>query len=247
MLGDVGCVLTCCVHLAVFGGVLGADLFCSKCGATIPDESTYCMKCGQTTYAAGGAIAIAPAAAGAVAIPGGAAGAPVMNAGYVPAYEIRPVYAGFWLRFVAYVLDAIILGIFTVPILIGAAMLMGLGTVISSLPRNGDPFENGFPPVFALFMLVFVGVAFVGGWLYHALLESSEWQGTAGKRIVGIVVTDMGSTRVTFWRATGRYFAKFISGMIPLGIGYIIAGFTEKRQAIHDMLAGTLVLRKTQI
>src|SRR4029077_16036718 len=119
MLGDVGCVLTCCVHLAVFGGVLGADLFCSKCGATIPDESTYCMKCGQTTYAAGGAIAIAPAAAGAVGIPGGAAGAPVMNAGYVPAYEIRPVYAGFWLRFVAYVLDAIILGIFTVPILIG--------------------------------------------------------------------------------------------------------------------------------
>jgi uncharacterized RDD family membrane protein YckC len=63
---------------------------------------------------------------------------------------------------------------------------------------------------------------------------------------VGIVVTDMDGARVSFWRATGRYFAKFITGMIPLGIGYIIAGFTEKRQAIHDMIVGSLVLRKSQ-
>ena len=230
------------------GDFQGAELFCSKCGTTIPDDSTYCMKCGQPTYVTtGGSSVILPPAAGAVSAPSGGAGTPVLNASYVPAYEIRPVYAGFWLRFVAYVLDAIILGVFTIPIMIGAAVLMGVGSVISSLPRNGDPFENGFPPIFALFMLVFVGVAFVGGWLYHALLECSEWQGTAGKRIVGILVTDMGNARVTFARATGRYFAKFISGMIPLGIGYIIAGFTEKRQAIHDMLAGTLVLRKTQI
>lgn len=207
------------------------------------------MKCGQATYAAASpsTVAMTPAVGGAIAVAGGAAGAPVVNASYVPAYEIRPVYAGFWLRFVAYVLDAFILGIFVVPILIGAAMLMGVGTVISGLPRNGDPFENGFPPVFALFMLAFVGVAFVGGWLYHALLESSEWQGTAGKKIVGIVVTDMDGARLTFGRATGRYFAKFISGLIPLGIGYILAAFTEKRQAIHDMLAGTLVLRNTQV
>jgi uncharacterized RDD family membrane protein YckC len=207
------------------------------------------MKCGQPTYVAAGAssVAMTPAAGGAMAVPDRAAGVPVVNASYMPAYEIRPVYAGFWLRFVAYVLDAFILGIFVVPILIGAAMLMGLGTAISRLPRSGDPFENGFPPVFAFFLFAFVAVAFVGGWLYHALLESSEWQATAGKRIVGIVVTDMDGARATFGRATGRYFAKFITGLIPLGIGYILAGFTEKRQAIHDMLAGTLVLRKTQI
>jgi uncharacterized RDD family membrane protein YckC len=183
----------------------------------------------------------------AVAMPPGTGVASISNAAPLPAYEIRPVYAGFWLRFVAYVLDAVILGAFSLPIFFGLAMMMGLGAVLSSLPRGGDPFENGFPPVFALFLGAFVLVVFVGGWMYHALLESSEWQGTAGKRIVGILVTDLDGARVSFWRATGRYFAKFITGMIPLGIGYIIAGFTEKRQAIHDMIVGTLVLRKPQL
>ena len=190
----------------------------------------------------------APAAGVGVVMPAGSgtSAAPLANAGHVPAYEIRPVYAGFWLRFVAYVLDAVILGAFALPIFFGLAMMMGVGAAMSNLPRGRDPFESGFPPVFALFLGAFVLVVFVGGWMYHALLESSEWQGTAGKRIVGIVVTDLDGARVSFARATGRYFAKFITGMIPLGIGYIIAGFTEKRQAIHDMIVGTLVLRKPQ-
>jgi len=194
----------------------------------------------------------AAAAGTGVAMPTGSATivAPVANAGthaaQLPAYEIRPVYAGFWLRFVAYVLDAVILGAFALPIFFGLAMMLGLGAVLSNLPRGGDPFENGFPHVFALFLAAFALVVVVGGWMYHALLESSEWRGTAGKRIVGIVVTDLAGARISFWRATGRYFAKFISGMIPLGIGYIIAGFTEKKQAIHDMIVGSLVLRKPQ-
>jgi uncharacterized RDD family membrane protein YckC len=204
------------------------------------------MKCGQATYAGASAMTAAPAANVAVAMPAAAGVASVANAVPVPTYEIRPVYAGFWLRFVAYVLDAVILGAFSLPILFGLAMMMGLGAALSNLPRGGDPFENGFPPVFALFLGAFVLVVFVGGWMYNALLESSEWQGTAGKKIVGIKVTDLEGARISFARATGRYFAKFITGMIPLGIGYIIAGFTEKRQAIHDMIVGTLVLRKPQ-
>jgi len=204
------------------------------------------MKCGQPTYAGTSAMTAAPTTGVAIAMPLGTGVASVSNAAPVPAYEIRPVYAGFWLRFVAYVLDAVILGAFSLPIFFGLAMMMGLGAALSSLPRRGDPFENGFPPVFALFLGAFVLVVFVGGWMYHALLESSEWRVTAGKRIVGIVVTDLDGARISFARATGRYFAKFITGMIPLGIGYIIAGFTEKRQAIHDMIVGTLVLRTPQ-
>src|SRR5215813_5439415 len=122
-----------CVAPRTCRGVQGAELFCSKCGSTIPDESTYCMKCGQATYAAtGGSSVILPPATGAVAVPGSGAGTPVLNTSYVPAYEIRPVYAGFWLRFVAYVLDAVILGIFAIPILFGAAMLMGVGAAVAS-------------------------------------------------------------------------------------------------------------------
>ena len=58
-----------------------------------------------------------------------------------------------------------------------------------------------------------------------------------------VIVTDMDGNRITFGRASGRYFAKIISGLIPLGIGYILAGVTEKKQALHDMIASCLVLR----
>jgi uncharacterized RDD family membrane protein YckC len=60
---------------------------------------------------------------------------------------------------------------------------------------------------------------------------------------MNLVVTDLEGQRLTFGRASGRFFAKIISGLIPFGIGYIMAGFTEKRQALHDMIASCLVLR----
>jgi uncharacterized RDD family membrane protein YckC len=81
-------------------------------------------------------------------------------------------------------------------------------------------------------------------WLYYAWMESSEHQATLGKMALGLIVTDLDDRRVSFARATGRFFAKIISGLIPLAIGYIMAGFTEKKQALHDMIASTLVLRK---
>jgi uncharacterized RDD family membrane protein YckC len=89
---------------------------------------------------------------------------------------------------------------------------------------------------------VLIGVG--GTWLYHALLESSEWEGTAGKKALGLIVTDMEGRRVTFARASGRHFGKIVTSFIPLGIGYAMAGFTQKRQALHDILASCLVLRK---
>jgi uncharacterized RDD family membrane protein YckC len=62
---------------------------------------------------------------------------------------------------------------------------------------------------------------------------------------LGLTVTDLQGRRVTFARASGRFFSKLITGLIPLAIGYIMAGFTEKKQALHDMIASCLVLRKT--
>jgi len=84
--------------------------------------------------------------------------------------------------------------------------------------------------------------ALVGGWLYFALMESSAWQATLGKRAVGIKVTDMEGGRISFGRATGRHFGKFVSALI-FYIGFIMAGFTEKRQALHDIMAGCLVVK----
>jgi uncharacterized RDD family membrane protein YckC len=75
-------------------------------------------------------------------------------------------------------------------------------------------------------------------------MESSSYQGTLGKMALGLTVTDLEGRQISFGRATGRYFSKIITGFIPLGIGYAMAGFTEKKQALHDIIAGCLVLRK---
>jgi uncharacterized RDD family membrane protein YckC len=123
-------------------------------------------------------------------------------------------------------------------------MMMGLAAAIGNLPHRGDLFSEGFPPVFAGFIAIFLLVTLIGTWLYHALLESSEWQATAGKKALGLIVTDTSGARTSFARASGRHFAKIITGLIPLGIGYILAGVMEKKQALHDMIAGCLVLRK---
>jgi uncharacterized RDD family membrane protein YckC len=74
-------------------------------------------------------------------------------------------------------------------------------------------------------------------------MESSSWQATLGKKAVGIVVTDLDGNRISFARAFGRYFAKLIS-LITLCIGYMMAGFTEKKQCLHDMICGTLVVKR---
>jgi uncharacterized RDD family membrane protein YckC len=74
-------------------------------------------------------------------------------------------------------------------------------------------------------------------------MESSYLQATLGKMAIGIVVTDLEGKRISFARATGRHFAKIISGFI-LFIGYIMAGFTQKKQALHDLIADCLVVKK---
>jgi uncharacterized RDD family membrane protein YckC len=88
-----------------------------------------------------------------------------------------------------------------------------------------------------------VPIAFIPmGWLYEALMTSSEWQATLGKRAMNIIVIGVDGGRISFLRATGRHFAKYISGFI-LFIGYIMAAFTERKQALHDMMAETFVVK----
>ena len=82
----------------------------------------------------------------------------------------------------------------------------------------------------------------VVGWLYYALMESSGMQATLGKKALGLIVTDESGQRISFARATGRYFAKIVSALILL-IGFIMVAFTERKQGLHDKLAGTLVVR----
>lgn len=214
-------------------------MFCTRCGAQVGEGNRFCQVCGQ---AAGAGVAAAVAAQPVVATvappPPIGASSPV----YAPPAALP--YAGFWVRFAAYLVDGVILGIPFGAIVIGLIFMYGgFGALMH---RNGpiDPHEVPLilGPMLLMFwmtMLVFLAVQ----WLYFAGLESSERQATIGKSVMSLRVTNAEGRRLSFGHATGRFFAKLVSGLIPLGIGYIMAAFTERKQALHDLIAGTLVLR----
>lgn len=77
-------------------------------------------------------------------------------------------------------------------------------------------------------------------YFYFTLLETSMWQGTIGKKLLKIKVTDMNGKRINFKRATIRFFSKILSAQLL--IGYIMILFTDKKQGLHDLIAKTLVL-----
>lgn len=127
--------------------------------------------------------------------------------------EIKGGYAGFWWRFLAAVIDGILLQI------VGKGLaLLGIFSAIP-LSANGDYLNMYYSAVLSSASLFNILLA----WLYAATMESSSYQATLGKRAVGLVVTDINGERISFARATGRHFAKIISAMILL-IGYIYHG-----------------------
>ena len=95
---------------------------------------------------------------------------------------------------------------------------------------------------FSMLAIIFP-VLIAAGWLYEGLMISSSWQATIGKRILGLRVTDDAGNRIAFGCATARHFSKILSAMI-FYIGFIMAAFTDRKKALHDMIAGTLVLQR---
>ena len=155
---------------------------------------------------------------------------------YAPqAVAARPHYGGFWIRLVAHVLDGIILGVLYVPLF----LIFFLPTLLKSINHI-----NAEEPPVELFgaLLLMVPLLWVMQWLYDALTTSSSWQGTVGKKVFRMKVTDEAGNRISFGRASGRFFGKLLSGMI-MNIGFIMIAFTERKQGLHDLLAGTFVVR----
>jgi uncharacterized RDD family membrane protein YckC len=198
-------------------------MYCSKCGTVIAEDASFCSACGQRTRVT------PPPTAGAVAT-------------QAPAAAYRPPYAGFWLRFVAYWIDAVIIGIPLAFIFAALFASAGLWATFHGLQEGVNPVA--FAMMFIGMFLRFILIAVIGKWLYYASMESSSWQATLGKKALDLRVTDLAGQRVTFARASGRFFARIISSLIPFFIGYIVAGFTEKKQAVHDMIARCLVMRR---
>ncbi len=135
-------------------------------------------------------------------------------------------YAGFWIRFVAYIIDTFII----------STVLILLGTIWSL--QDDDSIDLAASIASSAIVL---WISFFLHWFYFAIMESSESQATLGKKVLGIKVTDEFGQRMSFGRATGRYFSKYISSLI-LGIGYLMAAFMDRKQALHDKIASTLVI-----
>ena len=190
-------------------------MYCGNCGSENPAANKFCLKCGAALGEVAGASA-----------PAGPPQTPAPAASTVGAHDPKQpwVYAGFWRRFAAYVIDEIVIYavvIFTTLLLRLTGPLLGLG----------------------LGLILFVAY-FVGPWLYFALSWSSRSQASVGKIALGIKVTDESGSRIGFGRASGRYFAQILTAL-TLGVGYALAVFTRRRQALHDLVAGTLVVRRT--
>jgi len=159
-------------------------------------------------------------------------------------YAANVTYAGFWLRLVAHLVDNFIIGFAMLFLMVPLFFLMGGVGLFTTLSRSGDHPDPAQIVPFLSLIFALVGVGVIGQWLYFAYLESGEKQASWGKQILGVYVTDLAGNRISFGRASGRFFAKIITGLIPFGLGYVMAGFTERKQALHDMIASCLVLRR---
>lgn len=128
-------------------------------------------------------------------------------------------YAGFWRRVAAALIDGILVGV--------------VSWIVTSI-------FSGISDGAEVTAQILVLIAAYG---YYAGMESSSYQATVGKIALGIQVTDLNGNRISFGRALGRNLAEILSALI-LGIGYIMVAFTPKKQGLHDMIAGTLVVKK---
>ena len=134
-------------------------------------------------------------------------------------------YAGFWIRAGAYAVDTLVVMVLLLPFF----LIWGFQGVSEFRTPGQVFFQEALIPTLLY-------------WVYFALMESSKLQATLGKRAFGLKVVGIGGERIGFGRATGRYFAKIVSGLLLMA-GYLMVAFTEKKQGLHDMMASTFVLR----
>lgn len=170
-------------------------IFCAWCGMTSPAESRFCRNC-HTIFTAA-SLEAAPAAI---------------------------LYAGFWSRAFALLIDVALLVFATVfPI-----ATVSLFTMID--------WTETLAPYLNVALLIL-------SWLYFAALESSDRQATFGKMVLGIFVVDHNGGRLSFGRASGRFFARLFSCVFWFA-GFVMVAFTAEKQALHDLLAGSRVIRE---
>lgn len=175
-------------------------MYCPKCGNEYREGFNLCSDCGETL---------------------------VFEKPFL--VEDKKINAGFFKRFIAFIIDIIICSI---PVSLIMYLLMPMFYFI---------IEKGYNPLFIT--LISIIVEFVPLWLYNSLLESSKYKGTLGKIILKIVVVDYNGNKISFSHSTGRFFSKLILSTALFGIGLVMVGFTKRKQGLHDIIVKTLVIK----
>jgi uncharacterized RDD family membrane protein YckC len=140
------------------------------------------------------------------------------------------IYAGFWKRLAAYIIDALIM---VIPMFIIGFIVSYFAISSANTEMEMEAFLAGAKGITRIINIIVA-------WVYFAAMESSSKKGSLGKMALGIKVTDYNGEKISFGKATGRFFLKILSGII-FCIGFLMIGFTSKKQGLHDIMAGTLV------
>ena len=160
-------------------------IFCNQCGQQCNPGATFCTRCGGSLVPTG---------------------SPAMSQMQRPGMAYSGTrYGGFWIRFVAAIIDGVIVALVLLPVRLVVGAAFGLSHGLD----GGGPFRN--PAAMGIFVSMMSGMMLLNiviDWIYCAYLESSERQATLGKMVVGLKVTDLNGNRISFAQATGRHFAK---------------------------------------
>lgn len=189
-------------------------MLCTNCGATNSDGAQFCTSCGKPLHAVWQS--------------------PTSELVSAAAESEEIVYAGFWERFAALIVDSLVVTVGWLAL----AFVLGIGMGVAGASGNAKALESGMP----LMILALYGLAFLLYAGYFVLMEAGERGATLGKRALKLRVVDASGGRIGKGRAIGRFAAHFLSN-ISFYIGYLIQPFTERKQALHDMVSGTLVVK----
>lgn len=188
---------------------------CASCGSPALPDGDFCLFCGDVLTESGRHLAVR-----------------TQGSTIVPISESRE-YAGFWRRVWAGTIDVcleIIVALLVAFLIDAIFKLVGRAFGIG---EESAAYVTGF---------TFIVLLAVGGWLYAALSESSRHRATIGKRIMHLQVVNAEGGKLTFNQASVRHVMKFLS-LFTLGVGFLMAGFSKRRQALHDLPSDCLVIR----
>lgn len=219
------------------------DLYCASCGFKNTGQALFCQECGAALQTTGQepvlpttrrepdlqTISQEPVLQTPTreAVPQTTSRESVLRKTTI--IESMVQYAGFWRRFGAALIDGILVNVASLPIYFISSWIWPVAEIEGWYVQIGSW-------IGAIFTTILT-------WIYYTVMESSSKQATLGKIALGIIVTDRQRRRISFRRATARFFSKILSTII-LFIGFIMIPFTKRKQGLHDKIAGTLVLPK---